>query len=468
MIKLDERLQAIADCVDKGAVVADIGCDHGKVVVWLVDKGIARQGLAIDISDACLDKAKHLAQLHCVEDKIKFICDNGLPDSEYVDNVIIAGLGADEIIKILSKITPKYKLILCPHKDPAELRKYLANNRYYIYKDFIIKSKGKFYPIIVAKMGTKSYNRKWFYFGTNSPRSQYFLEYLNMRKEYILNLLSKAPRLEDSLMEEWEEAVSLTQLVARDIANAVEQRSPLSLQLQDDNSGLQVGNLDAKVSKILVALDASLSVISQAISLGCDMIVAHHPIFFKPIKQFDTSNYYCNCLAQALTNNITIYSSHTNFDIAPDCLNAKVALMCLLSNIKEADLGDGYLARIGDRSTPLSLSAFADELRKTFGGHIATVGNPSKLIKKVFVVNGGAGGNTDYLDIAKALGADAFVTGDVKHHVALYAKETDFALVSFGHYESEIVFVDLMKNLLEQNFPSLEVLVAESSSPFNQ
>jgi|GEM_PF-18347 len=467
MIKLDKRLQAIASCVDKGALVADIGCDHGKVIVWLVESGIAKQGVAVDISEASLAKAKQLAQSYCVEDKIKFICGNGVPQSEPVDNIIIAGLGAGEIISILTSSATAGKLILCPHKDPPELRKFLINNNYYIYKDYIVKSKGKFYPIIVAKKGTKPYNRKWFYFGANRPRSQYFLEYLSMRKEYIYNLLRNAPRLEDALTQEWEEIAKLTQHRAKDIANVIEEIAPLSLQTEKDNSGLAVGSLDAKVTKVLVALDASLSVVAQAAALGCNMIVAHHPMTFKGIVKFDTSNYYCKCVALALAHNITIYCAHTNFDVAPGCLNDKVAKLCGLTNIAEIDMSDGYLARIGERATPLTLSDFAADIKQVFGNCVCAVGNPFKLIKKVCVINGGAGGNTDYLDAARAAGADMLVTGDVKHHVALYAKETDFALVTFDHHQSEIVFVDLIKELLEQNFPALEVLLAESSSPFN-
>lgn len=468
MIKLDNRLQAIISCVDKDEYVADIGCDHGKVIVWLVNKGIARAGIAVDISASCLQKAQTLAQNYCVEGKIKFVCADGIGEVVAADSIIIAGIGAGEIIKMLSD-TPTYaKLVLCPHKDAYELRKFLIYNNYNISKDFIVKSKGKFYPIIVAKKGIKPYNRKWFYFGANLPRSQYFLEYLGTRKEYISRLLQSVPRLEDELMQEWEELKRLTQLTVRDIANTIENVAPLSLQTEKDNSGLAVGNFNSPVKKVLVALDATYSVIAQAIRLGCDMIVAHHPIIFEGVKKFDTKDYYCSCIAEAIKNDITIYCSHTNFDQAPGCLNDKAAQLCGLVDVEQIDMGDGYLARIGELAEQTQLAVFAKEVATAFNdNNLQFVGAIDKLVKKVCVINGGGGGSISYLDEARAAGADVLVTGDVKHHVALYAKETDFALISLGHYQSELPFVMLIKELLQENHPSLEVLIAESTSPYH-
>jgi dinuclear metal center YbgI/SA1388 family protein len=468
MIRLDERLSAIVSCVEPGAHVADIGCDHGKVIVWLLERGIAARGIAADISEPSLAKARLLAQKYNVQDKIDFVRADGFPVGSPADTVIIAGLGAAEIIKILTGTPEGARLILCPHRHPFELRRYLIDNNFYISKDYIIKSKDKYYSIIVAKKGEKPYNGKWIYLGANLPRSKYFAEYLLMRKDYISKLMRLSQRLDGVLAEEAEEISRLTQIRVRDITDILEKTAPLSLQMEKDNAGLAVGDYSARVSKVMVALDASLPAIRQAAERGCDMLVTHHPLIFEGIKQFDLSDYYCSCIAEAIKSNISIYCSHTNFDGAKGGLNEHAARLCALENVRELDMRDGYTARIGETNKPLTLKEYARKIGVAFNDDgVRTVGNPEKEIKKAVVVNGGGGGSVKYIDIAIAAGADCFISGDIKYHVARYVKDIEFSLIGVGHYHTELPFTGLVKDLLEQAFPSLEVMEAKSECPYN-
>ena len=101
----------------------------------------------------------------------------------------------------------------------------------------------------------------------------------------------------------------------------IEKRLPLRLQESWDNSGLQVGQTDIECSGVLTTLDITESVIEEAIALGCNLIVAHHPILFKGLKRISYSSYVERCVIMAIKHDITIYAAHTNADSAYMGLN---------------------------------------------------------------------------------------------------------------------------------------------------
>jgi tRNA (adenine22-N1)-methyltransferase len=211
MIKFDKRLQAVFDNIDFIDTIADIGTDHGKLIVKAVESGKAKKGIAIDISKSSLKKAELLAEKHGVLDKIQFICGNGVePIEEKVDCVIIAGMGGYEIVNILSKKNIAKQYILVPHQDPNILREYLRDNNYFVSKDYVVKE-NKFYSIIVASSGVSDYTHKEIYLGKNLPESKYYEEFLRHRYGIISEIIASknkslnAKALDKDLNEEWEE-----------------------------------------------------------------------------------------------------------------------------------------------------------------------------------------------------------------------------------------------------------------------
>ena len=120
----------------------------------------------------------------------------------------------------------------------------------------------------------------------------------------------------------------------KEIIQTIEQLAPLSLQEHYDNSGVQVGDVNREVNGILLAIDVTENVIDEAISLGCNLIISHHPIAFKPLKSLTGRTYIERCLMQAIKNEIVIYSAHTNLDNALGGVNYKLARMLELENVK--------------------------------------------------------------------------------------------------------------------------------------
>jgi len=211
MLKLDGRLQAVLDQIPDTETLADIGCDHGKLIVSAILSNKAEFGIAVDISIDSLNKAKDLAIKYGILDKIQFFCGDGfLPIKKEVDCAIIAGMGGYEITKILTQKDIAKKYILVPHQDVNILRKYLQSNQFFIEKDFVVKVH-KFYQIIVAVKGESNYILSEIYLGKNLPQSKYYEERLNNRYEIVKKIVENNTKadccdnLSEVIKEEWEE-----------------------------------------------------------------------------------------------------------------------------------------------------------------------------------------------------------------------------------------------------------------------
>jgi tRNA (adenine22-N1)-methyltransferase len=145
-----DRLQTLFSLVGVGEVFADVGCDHGYLAEMVLKSGNYKRVIISDISKSSLQKAVDLLKPY--GDRVTAIVSDGLESfSELPDEVAIAGMGGEEIVKILSSAMslPK-KLVLAPQKNSDKVRKLLFDLGYKILKDFTIKDKGKFYDVISA------------------------------------------------------------------------------------------------------------------------------------------------------------------------------------------------------------------------------------------------------------------------------------------------------------------------------
>lgn len=120
----------------------------------------------------------------------------------------------------------------------------------------------------------------------------------------------------------------------RDIVSSIEQIAPVSYQESYDNSGLIVGDYSQEVSGVVICLDVIESVVKEAIQLGANMIIAHHPIVFKGLKRFNGNNYVERTVMLAIKNDIAIYAAHTNIDSVRGGVSEKICDLIGLKNKK--------------------------------------------------------------------------------------------------------------------------------------
>jgi dinuclear metal center YbgI/SA1388 family protein len=120
----------------------------------------------------------------------------------------------------------------------------------------------------------------------------------------------------------------------KEILQLIEQTAPLPLQEEFDNSGLQVGDANREATGALLCIDVTENVIEEAVSLGCNLVISHHPLAFKPFKSLTGRTYVERCIMNAIKNDITIYAAHTNLDNAIDGVNFRLAQMIGLQNVR--------------------------------------------------------------------------------------------------------------------------------------
>lgn len=158
---LSKRLKAVADMVTKGNIVADIGTDHGYVPIYLVKNNISKKAYAMDINEGPLKMADRNIRLEGLEKNITTILSDGMDKmwDNMAETVIIAGMGGDLIVDILSRgseIKGMKELVLSPHKRTDLVRKYLTQNGWKIIKEDMVIDAGKYYTVIKANRGEET------------------------------------------------------------------------------------------------------------------------------------------------------------------------------------------------------------------------------------------------------------------------------------------------------------------------
>ena len=212
-----------------------------------------------------------------------------------------------------------------------------------------------------------------------------------------------------------------------------------------DNIGLTIGDESKEVKRILCCLDVTMSVIDEAINLGAELIISHHPMIFYPIKNISADTVVGRKLLKAAEHGIAIYAAHTNLDFVRDGINDYVAQILGLHNVTSLEPyidGETGYGRVGDLSNKVFSSVFKGEVETVLhDAYVRTVGEPYAQVKRVAVINGGSGGDTKYVDMAIKAGADCLVTADVKHHVAVYALESGITLIEPQHFTMEHCYI---------------------------
>ena len=255
----------------------------------------------------------------------------------------------------------------------------------------------------------------------------------------------------------------------RQIIGALEDFAPLALQDSYDNAGLQIGLAkDAETSGVLLCLDVTEDVIDEAIALGCNMIVSHHPLLFAPLKSISGKNYIERCVMKAIKNDITIYAAHTNLDSARNGVNYKIAEKIQLRNIEWLSPKEGNEAGegvIGTLNTPMTKADFLQLIKQTFNVEALRYNDwKGNTISKVAIC-GGAGNFLIPTAIQKE--CDAFITGEIGYH-RFFGHENELLLLELGHYESEKYTIEILFDIIKKEDKNIPVYKTnKKTNPIN-
>ena len=233
--------------------------------------------------------------------------------------------------------------------------------------------------------------------------------------------------------------------------------APLSLQMEFDNSGFQIGRLQAPVSKVLLALDVTDAVVEEAISLGAELIISHHPLIFHAPRSISDADPGTERLLKLAENHIAVISLHTNLDIAEGGVND--VLIRLLGAEPERGLDSDGCGRIGTLEKPMDMAAFLPLCKERLASNGLRYYDAGRPVRRLAVM-GGSGG--DCVDTAYALGCDTYVTADIKYHEFLRAQELGVNLIDGDHFCTETPVIPALREKLAQRFPDVKFLVSKS------
>ncbi len=225
--------------------------------------------------------------------------------------------------------------------------------------------------------------------------------------------------------------------------------SPFELQEEWDNSGLLIGEKDKEVENVYLSIDIDSNLIDKIEPNS--LLITHHPLIFKGLKKIDFSKYPANIIEKLIKKDISVISMHTNYDKTH--LNKYV--------VKEI-LGYELIISVNEFFCTFEVDTDFEIFAKNIAKKLKL--QNIKCVKadnfvKIATITTGAGG-----DLINEVQSDCFLTGDIKYHQALEAKENNISLIEIGHFESERFFPDSLAKEL-QNLP-VKVIITNSKNPF--
>ena len=252
-----------------------------------------------------------------------------------------------------------------------------------------------------------------------------------------------------------------------DIRSYINEIYPENLAFDRDNVGFLVGRSEKEVKSVLISLDVDESVATEAAELGVDLIVSHHPLMFHPVRTMTDSTPSERTLRILVKNDIGLISAHTNLDCVCGGLNDYLCKKLGIVNTKVIDVvgeTDGHVhgfGRIGELFEEITLSDMLQRCKDTLDANgLRYTGDENKKIKSVAV---NCGGGADLLNECIRLGADLFITGDVKYNPFRDAFESDMALIDAGHYETEHIVVELLGDVLSKQYSNLKIHISNKN-----
>ena len=242
---------------------------------------------------------------------------------------------------------------------------------------------------------------------------------------------------------------------AQEIFDCLDALAAPGLAMDWDNSGLQIGSRKKPVQTILVALDPFEDVCREAIAIGADLVVTHHPLFFPSANAITDETGVGRAAALLIQNGIALYSCHTNLDIAKGGVNDVLAQRLGLREVQV--VGAEQLLRLG-RIPEQTLDEFLKTVRENLDCPGLRYVDGGKRCSRV-AVGGGACGD-ELLEAARG-GCDTFVTSDVKYNTFWDAWDMGINLIDAGHFYTENPVCTVLAGTLERAFPELSVRISE-------
>lgn len=252
----------------------------------------------------------------------------------------------------------------------------------------------------------------------------------------------------------------------RKIIDFIREYAPEDTALSFDNVGLMCGSLDAETEKVIFCMDFTEEVLEKAVFGGARLVITHHPFIFNPIRSVTEDCPKGVLISEAIRNNITVYSAHTNLDFAKNGINDTLIETL---GIEEYESDASGFHRFGDLFQEIKFSEFLEFARFSLNVKKPRVVLPvgktqNDLVRRVGVSCGAFDGEYDWIDENDV---HVLVTGELKHHEAIELKERGVFVVAAGHYESEQPGVERLAEIVGKEF-GIETETVTECNPFTE
>jgi dinuclear metal center YbgI/SA1388 family protein len=254
----------------------------------------------------------------------------------------------------------------------------------------------------------------------------------------------------------------------RDLVSALDGRFPRDWAETWDRVGLVLGDFNHPVTRVLCVVDCVPETVDQALAVGADLIVAHHPLLLKPVSSIAPDTYKGRIVHRLIRGGVALHVAHTNADVAEPGVSDALAARLGLGGLRPLVPATGAAAgagrgsgRIGELAEPMTLAEFAGFAARCLpvtAAGVRAAGDPGRTIRSVAVCGGA--GDVFLTDAARA-GVDAYLCADLRHHPASeHLAGGGPALLDVAHWATERPWLDDVAAWLRGEF-DVEVVVSE-------
>ncbi len=240
-------------------------------------------------------------------------------------------------------------------------------------------------------------------------------------------------------------------MLVRDIYEFLDNFAPFDTAEDFDNCGLLIGDMNAKITKIGLALDITFDIIKKAVDNGINLIITHHPVIFEPVKRIVKPS----IVMEIIENKISVISAHTNLDRCKNGVNdVLIPIYELMDIINPEEFGG--LCRIGTLKEDLSIKEYAAKIKENLGVQAIKFYDSGNKPKKVGFVSGSG---SSLLPGIEKYGIDTFITGDIKQNTYVEAENKKLSLIEVGHFDSENIVFTSLRDEIKKIYKEADILI---------
>ncbi|MBQ8288496.1 MAG: Nif3-like dinuclear metal center hexameric protein [Clostridia bacterium] len=249
-------------------------------------------------------------------------------------------------------------------------------------------------------------------------------------------------------------------MTVKDLYQVLDNRIPASLSCAWDNDGLMCSpNLSAPINRILLTLDVSEAAVDYAVANGCDLIISHHPMIFRPLSAVTEDNFTARKVLKCVQNGISVFSFHTRLDIVEGGVNDRLAELLGLADTEPfGDEETPTIGRIGyvDATT---MEAFAELVKARIGVPALQTVELGREVRRVALVGGDG---KDFIKPAMRAGADVYLTGTLSYNSMVDAADLGLQVIEAGHFFTEDPVLEALAQMVKVDCPEAEILTYHS------